>query len=114
MITDLTTMVLDLATEDFVGLWEITWRARAVEDSGGTVLSDSVVRSEVMRLSAEGLVALYRGNQFDGDEAEVALHDTQSVLADPANWLPGENGREHYRLAATPKGEDEYRRRYRN
>lgn len=115
MTTDLTTVVLDLATEDFMGLWEIVWRARAVEESGGSSgFSDSALRSEVTWLAAEGLVALYEGIRFNGDESEVTPHETQSVLADPTNWHPAENGRQHYRLAATAKGEEEYRRRYRS
>jgi hypothetical protein len=113
MTTDLTTMVLDLTTEDFIGLWEVVWRARALEASGRPAISDTALRSEVIRLCADGLIALYKGVRFDGDESELGADETQSVLADPANWDPAKSGSEHYRLAATNEGDEEYRRRFR-
>jgi len=106
-------MVLDLATEDFVGLWELDWRTRTVERSGGSPISDSAVRAEVNRLLAEGQIALYKGVRFNGDESATEVEEARSAITDPANWLPPPDGRQHFRLAATAKGEEEYRRHFR-
>lgn len=106
-------LVLDLATEDFIGPWDIAWRARAVEDSSGSPVSDSRLRAEVAQLRVDGFLAVYKGVRFDGDESELGLEEARSVIADPANWHPAGTGEQHYRVAATERGEAEYRRRYR-
>lgn len=97
-------MVLELAVEDFIGLWEIVWRAQTIDQATGSKTPESELRSEVLRLLSAGLVALYDGIRFNGDEVELNADMAHLVLADPSNWLPAESGRRHYRLAATKKG----------
>jgi len=112
MTTDLARMVLDLATEDFVGLWEIEWRARTVERSSGSPIHDSAVRAAVDGLLTARHITLYRGVHFTGDESTVARETARLAISNHANWLAPKNGDDHYRLAATAEGEAEYRRRY--
>lgn len=101
-------MVLELAAEDFIGPWEIVWRAHTIDQATSSKTPESELQSEVLRSLSAGLVVLYDGIRFNGDEVELNTDMARSVLADPSNWLPAESGRRHYRLAATKRGQTEY------
>lgn len=112
MKPDLKLLVLDLATEDFIGLWEVAWRANSAAEPNGSPAMEERLRSDVTQLLVEGFVGLYVGIRFDGDEVQLDQEQASAVIKDPNNWLPSASGELHYRIAATDQGEAEYRRRY--
>jgi hypothetical protein len=112
-MVNLTMLVLDLATDDFFGLWELVWRVNAVTKSGSDVVTHEQLRAEVLRLCTDGFVAVYRGRRFDGDESVLGIAEAKAILDDRANWESAVAAAEHFRVAATFNAEAEYRRSYR-
>jgi hypothetical protein len=101
--------ILDLAVEDYTGLWELVWRVRTVSPSR----SEDEARSEAMRttrqLIEEGLLDLYSGISFTGEQERLDSSDARAVLDNVENWAAAESGAPHYRIAATIAGEAAYR-----
>lgn len=112
-MVNLTALVLDLATDDFFGLWELVWRVNAATNASSDVVTREQLRAEVVRLCTDGFVAVYRGRRFDGDEMVLGIDDAKAVLDDPSNWESAVAAAEHFRVAATDKADAEYRRSYR-
>lgn len=112
MTTNITKLILDLATEDFVGLWEVVWRASTVSESTGDSIAEGDLRAETTRLINAGSLHLYHGVHFAGEEREIDRHSAVSVIADESNWVPPEPQAGHYRIAASERGESEYRTLY--
>lgn len=105
MTEDFDSMILDLAGDDFTGLWEFVWGAAAnVPKADPQALLDQL-RSDVELLIRTGKLRLYRGTRFTGEQELVADQDAAALLAVPANWAPPEVGRDHLRVLtneATP------------
>jgi hypothetical protein len=113
MTANITKLILDLATEDFVGLWEVVWRARSVAESTGASIAEAELRTEAIRLIDDGSIHLYHGVHFAGDECEVDRAHATDVIKNPSNWVPPGTAMEHYRITASEHGESQYRQLFR-
>jgi hypothetical protein len=106
---DIKPLILDSAVEDFIGLWEIK---RLMRDAGIETANDSEMRRVALpalgALLNEGLVALFRGVQFAGEEKEIPLEQALALLQQPNSWKPVLPNNPHLRLCATAKGGGEY------
>lgn len=106
---DLSELILDLATEDFVGLWELEWRARAIQRGASTAIERGALMLEVERLLQDGSLALFRGAHFNGDEEQISpVTKARVVVSEAATWEPPATGAVHCRVAATERGERRY------
>ena len=105
-------LVLDLATEDYTGLWEFSWRAHARAKENVEEISDEELRETVSELLDAGLVALYRGAAFGGEEVILTPEEARLLVTDVAMWSPPAPGVAHIRAAATGKGEEWYQSNY--
>jgi hypothetical protein len=106
---DIRDSILEFAVDDYVGLWELVWRARSVS---GTESNDKSLRARVLaelkNLLSSGDVALYRGLTFNGDEALFTLQGALDHLDDDGNWLSPAPGVTHLRVGVKPSGERRY------
>lgn len=105
---DVEHLILDLASEDYVGLWELQWRYRTKQVEAPAEEIDRELAAALQRLIKQGLVTLSRGTAFAGEE--VTLHSTDAlvVASDPRQWNPSANGVEHVRLKTTAEGDRRY------
>jgi hypothetical protein len=102
-------MILDLAVDDFTGLWELVWRADTVFESVPATDRLRMLQSEVTALVDDRFLDVFEGVRFGGDEQEIAPAAAVVLLADPASWEPPPVGAsKHLRIAATPKGRARY------
>ena len=101
--------ILELATEDFVGLWETLPVAREICQC----LAERELRARVsmalLHLMQEGLVEFFAGAHFSGEQAPLSPEAVERELSDPRNWdaqLPPTE--RHLRFVATELGRDRY------
>jgi hypothetical protein len=94
-------MILDLAGDDYTGLWEFLWGASAAmpdRDRGELV---EQLRADVETLINKGELMAYRGSRFSGEELPIPLRDVPAVLADSKQWDPPHAGSSHVRVLTT-------------
>ena len=103
------TMILDLAVDDFVGLWELLWRANAVAPTTEEATRRKEVEKALTALLERGAVTLYEGSRFAGEEAEIPRDRALRLVEQPVTWDPAGSGERHVRIAATESGEEQYR-----
>jgi len=96
-------MILDLADDDYTGLWELVWRAQTLEPNADVESLRASVRDELESLALGGKVKLVRGTHFSGDERPIPLEGTRAMLADGRSWEPPEIGAAHVRVLAIGK-----------
>jgi hypothetical protein len=95
--------VLDLATEDYYGLWEVSWRLATVSEDESR--DSSQESADVVRcLWGRGLIDLYTQA---GDDSEPVLVERSSsdidLLAEDW-WRPQQAGEPRVLIAATESG----------
>ena len=97
---DMEAMILELAEDDYTGLWEFVWSAGAIgpQVEGGTLLSS--LRVALLNLLAAGKIRLYRGRRFSGEEKLVASSEVESLIAKTDSWEPPELNGVHLRVLA--------------
>jgi hypothetical protein len=102
-------MILDLAVDDFVGLWELLWRANTVAPA----IEETVRRTEVQKALAALLereaVSLFEGSRFAGEECQIPRERALRLINEPVTWDAVGPGEHHIRAGATVSGEEEYR-----
>jgi hypothetical protein len=95
--------VLDLATEDYYGLWEVSWRLATVSEDKSQDSSQEAA-DVVTRLWGRGLIDLYTRA---GDDAEPVLVQRPSGDVDLSaedRWRPQQAGEPRVLIAATDSG----------
>ena len=102
-------VVLDLAVDDYVGLWELIWRVREIAPPG-QFSAVAAIGATVSLLLESGMVQMWVGRSFSGEERLVPLDESRRHLATEEAWRPAQVGESYYRIAATPQGKDEYER----
>jgi hypothetical protein len=101
--------ILDLAVEDFIGLWEVVAAMRDLFPGKNESELRGIAFSVVRQLLEDGLITFYRGREFGGEEVILQPEEAHHVLSKDSNWewnaptLP-----EHIRLIATDKGDEAY------
>jgi len=98
------TLILDLVTEDYYGLWELVWRANTVEPGQNQQIPVAALTSALASLIRDGEVALYRGASFNGEERRVSNSDIPKELSIEANWQPPPIDAPHIRILAESVG----------
>ena len=99
--------ILSLATEDWFALWEIVSRCELLLSGADKEAVEEVVRQEVLRLIAEGLVYLCEFTPQANECAQYSATEAEAVLNDPRTWqLP--TSHTHPRVGATDAGMSEY------
>jgi hypothetical protein len=102
--------ILDLSTDDFTGLWEIVWRGRSLAPDASDDEIRSAARRDACALISEGLLSVYRGTRFGGDEVQLSSAEALALIEDDQSWEPPESTAEHLRVATTEAGERAYRK----
>jgi hypothetical protein len=101
---DFKSLILDLVTEDYHGLWELIWSANTVEPGQNQQTLVADLRSALESLIREGEVALYRGSSFNGEERRVSNADIPKELRVEANWPPPPIDVPHLRVLSESLG----------
>ena len=91
-------MILDLAADDYTGLWELVWGARAKSPELETATHHKLLLAALENLIADGKVKLYRGTRFTGEENPVSAADTGELLLRTDSWEPPESNAVHLRV----------------
>jgi hypothetical protein len=101
--------ILGLAVDDFFGLWEVAATLHDLLPEHSEMESKIAARQAVKELVIDGLICLYRGNNFSGEEKPLPQEEINAMLWDNKNWdWDAPKAAEHIRLAATKKGENIY------
>lgn len=102
--------ILDMAVDDFTGLWEIAWRARSLMPEAGEEEIQLTATQQARDLVEQDLLALFRGVSFTGEEVQLSRDESLTAVSDRGEWAPPEAGAVHLRVAATEAGEKAYQR----
>ena len=91
-------MILDLAADDYTGLWELVWGAGAKSPEVETATLRKSLLTALENLIADGKVILYRGTTFAGEESAVPTTEAKGLLAREDSWEPPESNALHLRV----------------
>lgn len=97
-MTDLDAMILDLANDDYTGLWEFIWQAEAARDGIRRDEIRATLGLAIERLILAGKLEIFRGVSFTGEEQPISGNQAHSVLANPRSWEPAAAGEAHIRV----------------
>ena len=99
--------ILDLAVDDYTGLWEVLWLLQGIvrDTSEQTTTLGRRLVSEMMK---DGSLQLYLGRSFTGDEHQVLGDDRNRLLESDTYWNEPLAEYPHLRVVATEQGEREY------
>jgi hypothetical protein len=103
-------MILDLVVDDFVGLWELLWRANTVAPTTDEAVRRQEVQKALTALLDRGAVSLYEGSSFTGEESLIPRERALRLVDQPSVWEPAGAAERHIRAAATGSGDEEYKR----
>ena len=99
--------ILEDAVGDYIGLWEINWIMNSLMPDASKRSKREVAEESLRALLLRGMVELFRGVSFLGDQVRVTTDDLDSALAAP-HWQPSVAAREHIRVGATDAGRRAY------
>lgn len=109
---DVRRAILDLATEDYYGLYEILWRLNTLFPDASLGERFSAAQTAMGLLVSGGLVDLYRTGSDSREYTRVPREIAHAKLEETAAWEPPVSREaERYAFAATSAGESEYRTR---
>lgn len=108
--------ILESATEDYTDLYFAVEEVEEISPTSDYPSMSQVqrARTAVQGLLAEGLISLFQGEDFVGEEVEIPVSERESVLSDPVNWdwkrYQEERPKKAPRVCfiSTRKGEDVY------
>ena len=80
--------VLDLATEDYYGLWEIDWAFRTDFPELNEAEALSRACDVVRKMVDDDQITLFRCSNSDEPAVPIANDEVESVLSQPKNWAP--------------------------
>lgn len=100
--------LLDLAVDDYTGLWEFEWRINELSPSAGGRSARDLARVALHELIRSGALKLFRGTSFSGEQVEVTVPEALEVVMRDAAWEPAGAGEAHLRAAASASGEKLY------
>jgi hypothetical protein len=101
MNSDFKTLILDLAADDYTGLWELVWGARGSNVSRTEDELISPIRHDVTDLLHLNRVALYRGTRFGGEEERLSTSEALEALSERRQWDPPARDETHVRVLTT-------------
>ena len=104
----ITRAILGDGVEDYTGLWEVLWGLRKQFDLQSDLQIRARVEPVMRNLLHEGLIAIYEGTTYDGDEKRLSAEQAVAALGDFDSWNEPEPNERHKRYVATEKGEREY------
>jgi hypothetical protein len=109
-----TNAILDLAVDDYTGLWEVVAAMREIYPNHNDLdLKDTAVNA-IKQLLKDDYIHIYQGDNFSGEETKLKPAKACAALSDEKYWAwEAAELREHIRLAATGKGEKAYYHRQR-
>jgi hypothetical protein len=100
--------ILLLAVEDYSGLWEAAFEAKAsnaeLSDNQAVTLADDIIR----QLLKKGWIKLFWSNWPSSDYTPVSVSQTNEVLSNPLYWKTPSTNAKFIRYSATDEGEKAY------
>jgi hypothetical protein len=94
-------LILDLAVEDAVGLWEIGWRAKRVQPP--PTLFELI--DVTLGMIHEGLLEVVSSSS---EREPIAAVQAEAEVKNELNWTEPRSAERHVRVVATAKGESAY------
>lgn len=109
-----TNAILDLAVDDYTGLWEVAAAMREIYPNRSDFDLRNIAVNAIKQLLRDDYIRIYRGDNFSGEETTLKPAEACAALSDEKYWTwEAAELREHIRLAATGKGEMAYYHRQR-
>jgi hypothetical protein len=106
--TELRRALLDLAVDDYTGLWEVLWLCQGKLPDADLQQTLVLARCLVKEMLRDGSLQLYLGSSFTGDERQVLGDDRSHLLESDIYWNEPLAEYPHLRVVATEQGEREY------
>lgn len=98
--------ILDIATEDYYGLWEVLWAAKEYFPELGPCDLFLETKLRIFEMVEEGLIQIF---WLSPSLEEIVLaEDWKEQLENPENWDIASADRWHLRIASTEKGNQIY------
>ena len=94
--------ILELASEDYYGLWELVWAARPLvpEDYSDEQTRDAV-QAHLSQLISSGLVTIFR--EAGGEMLTVPEKEALMIIKSPTLWREPSGAAVAYRVAVTSR-----------
>lgn len=105
---NLSDMILELANDDYVGLWELVWRGQTVAPDMELGALTAAIQDTARRLVEDGLLQMYEGVTFSAEERLVGPSDGQRFLDDASAWAAPSPSTPHVRVTTSEAGEKVY------
>jgi hypothetical protein len=102
---DITPVVIDMAVEDWTGLWEVIWHLNTDYPELAPEQKEQTADHAIRDLLARGLIRLVNFEEIGNEEQAIPGEDTDHVLQQHRNWLPPAIPfSKHVRFVATEAG----------
>lgn len=95
---DIRDAVLELSSDDYVGLWEIAWRLNTLFPNESPSKRRDMAAGVTSELLREGLLAAFRGVTFDGDVVPMPTDQAVREVQTQSAWEPPAQGSRHIRV----------------
>jgi len=99
--TEIRDAVLELASDDYVGLWEIAWRLNTLFPNESPSERQDMAGDVTSELLRDGRLTAFRGATFDGDVTPIATDQAVRELETESAWEPPVQGSRHMRVTAS-------------
>ena len=107
-MSDLRYEILDLASDDYLGLWEVLWAVQQHFPDDTLGIARAKAQQLVLDLLEDRQLQLYQGVRFDGDETMILPRDQENLLNVGTYWQEPIGDMQHLRVVATEQGERAY------
>lgn len=100
--------ILELASEDYIGLWEVRWAIQQAQSDAPESSLFTDARALIREMIEDGALMLYSGTHFAGEESVVPQEEVSSLLEVELYWNEPISDHPQLRVVATERGEGEY------
>ena len=100
--------ILELATEDSYGIWEIIWGLRDLYAASSEAELRSIAEKVIREMLAKGWIRLLLRRGAMGEEIEVRPDELDSALSNSNSWKEPAANSFQLLLGITQKGEQVY------
>jgi hypothetical protein len=100
--------ILELAVDDFFGLWEVIWSLRSVFPGSNQVEIRDIAERALRELLLKGWIFLARRSAISAPEVLIQDNEVNDVLLNEETWREPTRDSMQILVAATEEGERIY------
>lgn len=99
--TEIRDVVLDLTSDDYVGLWEIAWRLNTLFPNEAPSERQYMAEGVTSELLREGRLTAFVGAMFDEDATPIPTEEAVREVQTRSAWEPPAQGAHHMRVTGS-------------